>query len=327
MAQAMPHIKSIEEHGCNEACKTAASVVVITYGPRKNVLKRCLDGLRRQTFKEFEVVLVENGSSVFSQDTADGLLLKRVQLDRNYGSIIARNLGAVLASSDILIFLDDDGVPAEDFVKEHIKSYEAYPSVVGVRGAALPLSDKHNPFFSGNYELGEKVVPALLNLEGNCSVKKPDFIKIGGWDTAIKYGHEGLPLTYELTGGGKLIERVIYNPAAIIYHDNDKSLWKSIGLSFSCGRNYAKLEQAYPDLGVFLERYRSILNKADCKPQHKKTSTTRVANAVLYRLHDWCDVLGRRWQKALIKIGRGAESRTVNLDFFNDWFEHQRKTG
>jgi glycosyltransferase involved in cell wall biosynthesis len=323
----MPEIKSISEYNLDKDSKPMASVVIVTFGPRKEALERCMNGLRRQTVKEFEVLLVENGSNVFSEETAKGLSVKKIELDSNYGPGIARNIGAIFANTDLLIFLDDDGVPADDFIQEHIGSYEEFPSIIGMRGIVLPLSDKHNPFFSGSYELGSRVVPAMLNVEGNCSVKKQNFLSSGGWSVTGKYAHQGIPLTYELTEGGRLIESIIYNPKVTIYHDNDKSFWGSYWLEFLSGMNYTNLKLVYKDLDDFLERYSSVFLEEDDKPRGpKRPFIERATNALFYRLHDLCGVAGRKWQKMLISINKDNGVQIVDLDFFKNWLGVERNS-
>jgi glycosyltransferase involved in cell wall biosynthesis len=327
MIHAMPEVKSIDEYNINEDNKPVASVVIVTFGPRKEALKRCMDGLRNQTVKEFEIVLVENGSNVFSDEIAKDLSVKKIRLDSNYGPGIARNIGALFADAELLIFLDDDGVPADDFVEEHVGSYEEFPSIIGVRGIVLPLSDKHNPFFSGSYELGGKVVPAMLNVEGNCSVKKQNFMNSGGWSVTGKYAHQGIPLTYELTEGGRYFKSIIYNPKVTIYHDNDKPFLGSYRLEFLSGKNYTNLKLTYQDLDDFLKRYNSVFIEEDDKSQQRKRPfVKRVIDTLFYRLHDLCGVAGRKWQKMLIAINKDYGTQIVDLDFFKNWLSIEKNS-
>jgi len=315
----MPTVQEFKEYGFKNRQSFVVSVIIVTYGPRKDALKACLDCLQSQTVHEFEVVLVENGSNHLSEELAGNLKLKHIILDRNYCFTLARNVGAYYADSEILIFLDDDAIPAPDLIEAHVKSY-GNSVIVGVRGKCLPATDKHNPYNTGSYDLGEELIPAPLHLEGNCSIKRANFIKAGGWSTSIMYAHEGLALTYELTQGGKLYERTIYNPRAVIFHDNNKTIAKSLYLSFVMGRNIVKLERVYPDLKSFMRIY-------DYKPAiprkkeglRQKLAWKNLIDALLAYLHDSCRDNGSRYEKISRLITGSAEPCIVDLNFFTDW--------
>jgi len=104
------------------------SVIVPVYN-RPEEVSELLDSLSKQTFKDFEFVLVEDGSSRKS----DSLLGKYEQkfpityLDReNQGPSLARNTGMEVAKGDYMLFIDSDCiVPPDwmqkifDYLKEH----------------------------------------------------------------------------------------------------------------------------------------------------------------------------------------------------------------
>ena len=48
------------------------------------------------------------------------------------------NLGLEAASNDILLFLDDDGIPQNNLIENHIKIYNEFNDVCGVAGAFIP---------------------------------------------------------------------------------------------------------------------------------------------------------------------------------------------
>jgi len=322
----MPIVQEIKDYGFEKGRPLIASVIVATYEPRKDALQACLNGLKKQSVDNFEVVLVENGSNHFSEELVGSLKLRYIKLDENYGPTIARNIGAYYADCELLIFLEDDGVPTPDFVEAHVRSYDD-PAIVGVRGKYLPATDKHNPYTAGCYDLGEKTIPALLNVEGNCSVKKSNFIDAGGWSTPVIYAHEGLALTYELTQGGKLYDRTIYNPKAVIFHDNNKTLARSLYLSFVMGRNIVKLERVYPDLKTFAWSYESkIPSRRGKKGLIQRLAWRNLVRAALFRLHDESLCMGKRYEKISRLVNKDTEPSIVDLNFFNNWSSTQRRS-
>lgn len=95
------------------------SVIIPTYNEAENLLE-CLNSLKRQKFKDFEVVVVDDGSS----DNTKSLLENLVRVGSNFkyklqnhkGAGAARNLGSKMAKGQILVFVDADMTFDEDFL-------------------------------------------------------------------------------------------------------------------------------------------------------------------------------------------------------------------
>lgn len=87
------------------------SVIVPVYNA-ENFLKRCLDSILSQTYKEFELILVNDGS----KDNSLRILLEYADLDsrikvidqENKGVAGARNTGLNAASGEYFLFVDAD---------------------------------------------------------------------------------------------------------------------------------------------------------------------------------------------------------------------------
>lgn len=87
------------------------SVIIPTYN-RSNALERCLDSLVNQTFKDFEVVVCDDGSV---DDTVSVIKQFQNKLNLTYsynenwgGPAKPRNLGIHLAKGEYICFLDSD---------------------------------------------------------------------------------------------------------------------------------------------------------------------------------------------------------------------------
>src|SRR4051812_3464679 len=94
------------------------SVVICTYN-RCSSLLQTLDALRRQTFREFEVIVV-NGPS--TDATAEHLASLHAQLRSAVNSerhlSRSRNLGIAAAAGEIVAFIDDDAVPEAHWLED-----------------------------------------------------------------------------------------------------------------------------------------------------------------------------------------------------------------
>lgn len=93
------------------------SVVITTYG-RPNYLKNAIDSICKNTYKNYEIIIVDdNGEeSSFSRETEKiiknykNIELKYIKHEKNYGANKARNTGVKAANGNYIAFLDDDDI-------------------------------------------------------------------------------------------------------------------------------------------------------------------------------------------------------------------------
>ena len=204
--------------------RVAASVVIVTYRSTREELEALVDGLAGQSADEFETIVVDNGCDwpvdrlVRDLDSFSAY----VKLRRNCGVTVARNVGARIAASDVVVFLDDDAVPDRDFVDAHLRLQGG--DVVGVRGRVATTEDTFYNRYQWWYDLGDEPKPYHLNTEGSSSYDREAFLSVGGFDEGLasRAGHEGTDLTYRLVdSGGYDRDQFIYHPAPVVYHDMD----------------------------------------------------------------------------------------------------------
>jgi glycosyltransferase involved in cell wall biosynthesis len=101
------------------------SVILTTY-QREDALDAVLRGLARQTDRDFEIVVADDGSgpqtrALIGRWVADiGVRLEHIwQEDRGFRAGEARNRAVLAARGDYCIFLDGDCIPRPDFVAVH----------------------------------------------------------------------------------------------------------------------------------------------------------------------------------------------------------------
>ncbi len=193
--------------------KTNASVVIISNGNEKYIIET-LEEIARQKNDDYKIIFVSNNATNQTQKVVD-LVDTFVQMKENNGAYLARNVGSIFAMSDLLIFLEDDGIPEKQFVKAHEQCHED-EEIVAVRGCYLSKTNGNMP---AHYWLGMKSKPALTMLEGNCSFKARQFYEVGGWGDYIMFGHGGKEICHRMLHMSSLPENHIYTPKAILYHD------------------------------------------------------------------------------------------------------------
>lgn len=96
------------------------SVIIPTYNEEK-YLPHLLKYLQGQTFRDFEVIISDAGSTDNTKRIASGYGIKVVE-----GGIpsVGRNKGAFVAHGEILCFLDADVVIGNDFLKRAVDDFE-----------------------------------------------------------------------------------------------------------------------------------------------------------------------------------------------------------
>lgn len=211
------------------------TVVVPTRNRRDGVLA-LLRALERQTIapSAFEVVVVVDGST---DGTADAVAAHaapfalRALARASSGLAATRNAGARAAEGDVVLFLDDDMVPAPSMIAAHL-AHHADDSVLGVVGAApivvprdaTPVVRYRAAGFARKLErLAGRRDRLLFNdvYGGNFSVRRERFLAAGGYDEEFRaYGHEDyeLALRLERLGG-----RFVYDPEASAEQGYDKT--------------------------------------------------------------------------------------------------------
>ena len=121
--------------------------------------------------------------------------------------------GAMVARGDYALFLDDDGRLSGDTVEALVSVIETYDAVA-VRGRILPKEPSGAS--AENYDLGDRIRPAIPSAEGNSIWCRDVFLEFGGFDPLLA-GHEGLFLCGEmLSFYGP--ERFLYAPDALLLH-------------------------------------------------------------------------------------------------------------
>lgn len=139
--------------------KPEISVVIPTYR-RAHLLKHVLEGLTKQTFKDFEVIVVlkssGDGTENIVQKFKKWLNIKPVI--QNQGFIVdALNLGFEHVQGRIIAFLDDDAVPFPDFLQRHLETYSG-DNIGGVAGEVVPAKLTDKGLTTKNGELSEIVL-------------------------------------------------------------------------------------------------------------------------------------------------------------------------
>lgn len=132
------------------------SVVVPIYNV-KNYLDECIEGIIRQSFKGYEIILVDDGSTDGSAEACDEWKNKydliKVIHKPNGGLSDARNVGVNQAEGEYLVFLDSDDYWNDDLFLEkiHDMTHMSNPDLV-VFGYKKVLDEKELSIYTPRSE-------------------------------------------------------------------------------------------------------------------------------------------------------------------------------
>jgi glycosyltransferase involved in cell wall biosynthesis len=165
------------------------SVIIPTYN-RADVLPRAIESVLNQTFSDFEIIVVDDGSDDDTKNVVANIhsTLLCYHYQQNKGVCAARNSGASAAKGEYLIFLDSDDVLAPGALNNFFEAMQQEPDVVhgNVRIIKHDGSEKiktsRDPYETGiNTNMG-------IWLTGSFCIKREIFLRAGGYDPNISFG-------------------------------------------------------------------------------------------------------------------------------------------
>jgi GT2 family glycosyltransferase len=223
------------------------SVVVCSYNGGR-VIRDCLEGLLKIEYPNFEVIVVDDGSTDDTAEIVREYPFRLIQTE-NRGLSSARNTGMGEAKGEIVAYTDDDARPDPHWLTYLALTFET-TGHAGVGGPNIaPPGDGPIADCIANAPGGP--VPVLLSdteaehIPGcNCAYRKDALMSVGGWDPQFRTAGDDVDLCWRLQRQGYTIG---FSPAAMVWHHRRNSLrmyWKQ---QQGYGKAEALLEAKWPD--------------------------------------------------------------------------------
>jgi GT2 family glycosyltransferase len=109
--------------------------VIIPVFNGDRTLRDCLEAVCRSTYRNVEVLVVDDHSTDGSPDVVRQFPCRLIQMEQNRGAAAARNRGAGLARGDLLVFLDADIVIEPDTLEKMVSVLCSRPDVSALFGS------------------------------------------------------------------------------------------------------------------------------------------------------------------------------------------------
>jgi glycosyltransferase involved in cell wall biosynthesis len=184
--------------------KTPEISVVIPALNEAKYIHNVFDGLKKQTYKNFETIVVDGNSNDDTRRIARKYA--RVLIQHKRGLSFARNLGAKVSKGRIIVFLDADTKPLRTLLENYKKAFSD-SEIVAATGPIYPLEKVKKSIFGGYKFVSVNLVKFSIKIQkpfligSNLAVLKHAFEKVKGfnnnyltcedWDLSqriIKYG-------------------------------------------------------------------------------------------------------------------------------------------
>src|SRR5215470_4892526 len=174
---------------------TPRVTVVIAVYERAQFLREAIDSVLAQTFQDFELILVEDGSHVAEDIAKEYGLRLRYVWQEHQGVSKARNVGAAMGSAPWIAFLDDDDLWLPQKLERQLRAAEAAPA------AALLHTDHLFREADGSERPGPRRTPSeqvpsgwvsralFLNnfiITSSTLIRREAFETVGGFDESIR---------------------------------------------------------------------------------------------------------------------------------------------
>lgn len=186
------------------------SVVIPAFNESKNIHKT-LESLLNQTYKDFELIVVDNNSTDNTSEIARRYGAK-VFFEPKKGVTHARQTGFLATKGEIIISTDADAIHPHDWIERIVKIMDSDPSLVAVGGIAYLHSGPLSARLAAKYLFYpflviDKLLSGGWNLSGfSMAVRKDAFLRTGGFNPHLKIG-EDIELSQKLRKLGKVVVR------------------------------------------------------------------------------------------------------------------------
>ncbi|MDX2035653.1 MAG: glycosyltransferase [Isosphaeraceae bacterium] len=205
-----------------EPRRFALSVVIPVHNGGSD-FERCLRGLRDSSDQRFELIVVDDGSTDDSAETARRFGARVLRHESPLGPAAARNLGAKAASGEVVFFLDADVEVHADTLERARGFFERDPELTALFGSydddpAAPafVSRYRNLLHHFVHQQGafvDDVRPVHTFWTGCGAIRREAFLALGGFDPE-RYRRpaiEDIELGYRIhrNGGKTLLARMV----------------------------------------------------------------------------------------------------------------------
>jgi glycosyltransferase involved in cell wall biosynthesis len=222
------------------------SVIVCTYNGGRTI-GECLNGLDRLKYPNYEVIVVDDGSTDSTPQIVARHNVKLISTD-NHGLSSARNTGLRAASGEYVAYIDDDAWPDPHWLDYLVHTFET-SDYAGVGGPNLvppddgPVSQcvANSPGGPTHVLLTDQLAEHIPGC--NMAFRASRLREIGAFDSQFRIAGDDVDVCWRLQDKGYTLG---FHPTAIVWHRRRNSVRAYLRQQFNYGRAEAMLEVKWP---------------------------------------------------------------------------------
>ena len=225
------------------------SVVVASYNGDRT-LKACLDSLTKLNYPDYEVILVDDGSTDTTPQIARGYpMVRYFRHQMNLGLSVARNTGISASLGEIVAFTDSDCRADEDWlyylVGDLLSSEFAGiggPNLLPPEDSPVAAAVMVSPGGPAHVMLSDRQAEHIPGC--NMAFYKSVLVEIGGFDPIFHAAGDDVDICWRLQQAGYEIG---FSPAAFVWHYRRSNLRAYLKQQHGYGEAEALLVRKHPE--------------------------------------------------------------------------------
>lgn len=261
------------------------SIIIPCYN-QANFLDETLQSVINQAFKNWECLIINDGSTDNTEDIAKKWTQKDTRFKylskENGGLSNARNFGINHSNGEYILPLDADDKISDDYLKLAIDIFQKNEVIGIVYGRVKNFGTKENEWILPQYSF-EKL---LLNNMIYCSAvyKKKLWVAAGGYDESFKTGWEDWE--FWINGLSKTQAKVHkLDSICFYYRRKEESMLKGLNYDITEQKNI-KSKVYLKHIAVYSQYFPTAIDSFSINEQYK-SKISKLKNNFLYKLYQF----------------------------------------
>ncbi|MEK6271946.1 MAG: glycosyltransferase [Actinomycetota bacterium] len=222
------------------------SAIVCTHDGA-NTLPACLDALARLDYPDYEVLVVDDGSTDETAAIAERYDVRLIGIPHQ-GLASARNAGLAAATGSIVAYVDDDAYPDCDWLRYLAEAF-IESDHAGIGGPNIPPGDEglvaacvaSAPGGPVHVLLTDRVAEHIPGC--NMAFRKDRLEAVGGFDPQFRTAGDDVDICWQLQDAGHTVG---FSAGAVVYHRRRDSVLGYLRQQYGYGKAEASLERKWP---------------------------------------------------------------------------------
>jgi GT2 family glycosyltransferase len=223
------------------------SVVVCAYNAERT-MEACLASLECLNYPDYEVIVVNDGSTDGTLAIAEGFAYCRIISQQNKGLGVARNVGAEAATGEIVAYTDSDCVADPDWLTYLVAKMETAalvacggPNFPPPEESLVPAAVAVSPGGPTHVLLSDDVAEHIAGC--NMAFRRDILLRMGGFDPIYRAAGDDVDICWRFQDAGYTIG---FSPAAVVWHFRRNTVKAYIGQQRGYGKAEALVYSKHP---------------------------------------------------------------------------------